>query len=98
MIIGVVGAGTMGTGIAQLGLEAGAEVVLHDVDDLALDRAGDRIRDGLTRRAARLDLDPDSIDDWVDGRLARLRHATSLDVVGDESDVVIEAALESLEL
>ena len=27
------------------------------------------IRDGLARRAARLDLDADSIDDWVDGRL-----------------------------
>ncbi|HEX5823732.1 MAG TPA: 3-hydroxyacyl-CoA dehydrogenase NAD-binding domain-containing protein, partial [Candidatus Limnocylindrales bacterium] len=53
---------------------------------------------GLTRRAAGLDLDPDTIDDWVDGRLARLRAATTLDQLGGESDVVIEAALESLEL
>jgi len=98
MVIGIVGAGVMGSGIAQLGLEAGDEVLLHDVDETALEHAADRIRDGLTRRAARLDLDPDSIDDWVDGRLAGLRHATTLDQVGDEADVVIEAALESLEL
>ena len=97
-VVGIVGAGTMGTGIAQVGLEAGDEVVLHDVDEAATERATDRIREGLTRRAARLDLDPDTIDDWVDGRLARLRSATTLDQVGEESDVVIEAALESLEL
>ena len=98
MVIGIVGAGAMGSGIAQLALESGDEVVLHDVDEAALEHASDRIRDGLTRRAARLDLDPDSIDDWVDGRLVRLRNATTLAQVGDEADVVIEAALESLEL
>jgi len=97
-LIGIVGAGTMGVGIAQVGLEAGDEILLHDVDEAAIERASDRIRDGLVRRAARLDLDPDTIDDWVEGRLAGLRSATTLDQVGGESDVVIEAALESLEL
>jgi 3-hydroxybutyryl-CoA dehydrogenase len=98
LVVGVVGAGTMGTGIAQVGLEAGDEILLHDVDEAAIARATDRIRDGLTRRAASLDLDPDTIDDWVDGRSIRLRSATTLDQVGSESDVVIEAALESLDL
>jgi 3-hydroxybutyryl-CoA dehydrogenase len=98
MIVGIVGAGIMGSGISQVALEAGDEVLLHDVDEMATDRATDRIRDGLTRRAANLDLDPDTIDDWVDGRVARLRTATTLDQVGGEADVVIEAALESLEL
>jgi 3-hydroxybutyryl-CoA dehydrogenase len=97
-VVGIVGAGIMGSGIAQVGLEAGDEVLLYDVDEAAIERANDRIRDGLTRRAAKLDLDPNTIDDWVDGRLAGLRSAATLDQLGGESDVVIEAALESLEL
>jgi 3-hydroxybutyryl-CoA dehydrogenase len=98
LVVGIVGAGTMGSGIAQVGLEAGDEILLHDVDEAAIARAADRIREGLTRRAAGLDLDPDTIDDWVDGRSIRLRSATTLDQLGGEADVVIEAALESLEL
>jgi 3-hydroxybutyryl-CoA dehydrogenase len=97
-IIGVVGAGTMGAGIAQVGLEHGHEVVLHDVDEDAIERGRARVREGLARRAAKLDLDADSIDDWVDGRLDGLRQAETLALLAAETDVVIEAALENLEL
>jgi 3-hydroxybutyryl-CoA dehydrogenase len=97
-VVGVVGAGTMGAGIAQLALEAGHEVLLHDVDEAAIERGRERIGEGLARRAARLDLDPDSIDDWLDGRLAGLRDAHSLDALGGEAGVVLEAAVEDLEL
>jgi 3-hydroxybutyryl-CoA dehydrogenase len=88
----------MGAGIAQLALEAGHEVVLHDVDEAAIERGRTRIRDGLARRAAKLDLDADSIDDWVDGRLAGLRESPSLDGLGAEAEVIVEAALEDLDL
>src|SRR5262245_57129619 len=88
----------MGAGIAQVALEAGHEVVLYDVDDVALERGTQRIRSGLERRAARLELDADSIDDWTDGRLANLRSTVTLDGVGDVAEVVIEAALEDLDL
>jgi 3-hydroxybutyryl-CoA dehydrogenase len=97
-IVGVVGAGVMGTGIAQVALEAGHEVVLHDVDDAALARGRDRVADGLARRAARTVPDPADIDAWVAARLDRLRGTEVLEQLGDEADVVIEAALESLEL
>jgi len=97
-IVGVVGAGTMGAGIAQLALEAGHEVVVHDVDEAAIERGRERIRDGLARRAARLELDPDTIDDWVDGRLAGLRHAHTIDALAGEAGIAIEAALEELAL
>ena len=43
----VVGAGTMGNGIAQVFARAGIEVGLVDVDQKALDRAMDRIESGL---------------------------------------------------
>jgi 3-hydroxybutyryl-CoA dehydrogenase len=97
-IVGVVGAGTMGAGIAQVALEAGHEVVLHDVDEAAITRGRERVLEGLTRRASRLDLDADSIDEWVDGRLARLRETVTLDALAGEATLVIEAALEDLEL
>jgi 3-hydroxybutyryl-CoA dehydrogenase len=97
-IIGIVGAGTMGAGIAQVALEAGHEVVLHDVDEEAIERGRARIREGLVRRAAKLDLDADSIDDWVDGRHAGLRDALTLDALGAEAEVIVEAALEDLAL
>ena len=97
-VVGIVGAGTMGSGIAQVALEAGHEVVLHDVDEAAVAHGRERIREGLTRRATRLELDADSIDEWVDGRLAGLREATTLDAVAAGAHVVIEAALEDLDL
>ena len=97
-LVGVVGAGVMGAGIAQLALEAGHEVVLHDIDEAALAHGRDRIADGLARRAAKLVEDPARIDDWVDGRIDRLRETDVLEQLGDEADVVIEAALENLEL
>ncbi len=97
-VIGIVGAGVMGAGIAQLALEAGHEVVLHDVDDVALDRGRDRIADGLARRATKQVDDPAGIDAWVDERIARLRTTEVLEQLGDEADVVVEAALEDLAL
>ena len=97
-VIGVVGSGTMGAGIAQVALEAGHEVVLYDVDEAALETGVERVRVGLGRRAAKLELDADSIDEWVDGRLANLRTAVTLDAVAAAADVAIEAAIEDLDL
>ncbi len=97
-VIGVVGAGTMGAGIAQLALEHGHEVVVHDVDEEAIARGRERVADGLARRAVKLGLDADSIEAWVDGRLASLREAETLGLLAGEADVVIEAALEDLGL
>jgi 3-hydroxybutyryl-CoA dehydrogenase len=96
-VVGIVGAGTMGAGIAQLALEAGHVVLLHDVDAAAIARGRSRIRSGLERRAARLDLDPDSADDWVDGRLEGLRDCAGLADLGAAGpELVVEAALEDL--
>ena len=71
-------------------------MALHDVDTAAFARASERIRNGLARRAARLELDPDTIDIWVDGRLARLRPGESLEELAATSGIVIEAAREDL--
>ena len=96
--VGVVGVGTMGSGIAQLALEAGHEVVIHDIDAAAIERGRTRIRFGLERRAARLDLDAAAAESWIEDRLARLTAAPALDdLAAANPELVIEAALEDLD-
>jgi 3-hydroxybutyryl-CoA dehydrogenase len=86
----------MGSGIAQVALEAGWEVALTDAVDGATDRARARIREGLRRRAAKLEADPDAIDAWAEGRLERLRVALGPAAAASDSHLVIEAAIEDL--
>ncbi|MEO7117733.1 MAG: 3-hydroxyacyl-CoA dehydrogenase NAD-binding domain-containing protein, partial [Candidatus Limnocylindrales bacterium] len=94
MIVGVIGAGTMGAGIAQVALQAGHEVLLNDIDEAAISRGRDRIADGLRRLVAKERITPaDAIL-----LLGRLRDAHGLDAVALEADLVIEAALEDIEL
>ena len=52
-VIGVVGAGTMGSGIAQLGALSGARTLLFDADAAAVERALERIPQHLDRGAER---------------------------------------------
>ena len=94
--VGVVGAGTMGAGIAQVGLEAGDEVLVFDIAPGAMDAARARIADGLVRRAARLGVEePDA---WVAAHMARLRAAGHLEELAEETSVVVEAAVEDITL
>ena len=94
MIVGVVGAGTMGAGIAQVCLQAGHEVLLHDVDHAAIERGRARIADGLEKlvKKGRLAAGQKT------AMLASLRDAHSLEGLAHEADVVIEAALEDIDL
>jgi len=95
-VLGVVGAGTMGAGIAQVALEAGWEVALFDAVPGAVDRARDRVREGLLRRAAKA-APTARAEDWAQERLARLSSARSLDGVAAGAHIVLEAAIEELE-
>ena len=52
-VIGVVGAGTMGAGIAQLAARAGARTLLHDPLADALQRGAQRAGTGLAEEAAK---------------------------------------------
>ncbi len=93
-MVGVVGAGTMGAGIAQVAIEAGHTVRLHDADPAAAARAAERIADGLARRAAKRTDDPAGDD--VATALRRLRIALTLEEAAGDADLVIEAAAEDL--
>src|SRR4051794_41222933 len=62
-VIGVVGAGTMGAGIAQLAAAAGARTLLHDPVPEARERGLEQVADGLERWRAkgRLEREPGEV-------------------------------------
>ncbi len=96
--IGVVGAGTMGAGIAQLALEHGHDVVLFDVEGAAVERARRRIADGLARRVARGGLRDEAAAEATGQAMARLREVAAVEEVAGSVDLVVEAAVERLDL
>jgi 3-hydroxybutyryl-CoA dehydrogenase len=91
--IGVIGAGQMGAGIAQVAAQAGFEVRMSDVSGQALDAAMGRIDYFLTRQVKK---DVLSEADKRDA-LARIRTGDSMDLFRD-SDLVVEAATENEEI
>ncbi len=92
-VIGVVGAGTMGSGIAQLGALAGARTLVHDPAEKALERGLEVARGHLARGAERGRW---SAEDAERGA-GLLEAAPALEDLR-ECELVIEAAPESLEL
>jgi 3-hydroxybutyryl-CoA dehydrogenase len=84
----------MGAGIAQVCLQAGHEVLLHDVDHAAIERGRGRIAAGLAKLVEKGRVTGDE----PASLLAALRDSHSLEELAAESDVVIEAALEDLDL
>jgi 3-hydroxybutyryl-CoA dehydrogenase len=91
--IGVVGAGTMGNGIAQAFAQAGFEVVMSDVAQAALDRALATISGSYDRLIKKEKMTAGQ----KAAALARIKTATDLAALKD-ADLVIEAATENLEL
>ena len=91
--IAVIGAGLMGSGIAQVSAQAGYQVVLRDVTDEALQRGLNGIRGSYERFVAKGKL---SAAD-AEAALARITTTTDLDAVG-EADLVVEAVFEQLEV
>ena len=89
--IGVVGAGTMGNGIAHVFARSGFEVALFEVAQAALDRGVATIRTNLDREAAKGKIDPAQ----VDAMHARVKPTLTLsDLSG--CHFVVEAATEKL--
>jgi 3-hydroxybutyryl-CoA dehydrogenase len=89
----VVGAGQMGSGIAQVALQAGLSVTLVDVSADAVAKGGQRIQAGLKKLVEKGKLD----DEKHKAAVARLKTATSLSEVKDV-DFGIEAVTENEEL
>ena len=91
--IAVIGAGLMGSGIAQVSAQAGYEVVLRDVTDAALERGLAGIRASYERFVAKGRLTAED----AEAALARITPTTDLDAAGS-ADLVVEAVFEQLEI
>ncbi len=91
MKIGVVGAGTMGSGIAQVAAFHGHQVYLCDVEQASLERAVLNIEKSLERIARKMDA-PDQ--ERLPGRTLQLIETGTDRGVLAESDFVIEAVFE----
>ena len=90
----MVGAGTMGRGIAQVAARAGYEVLLHDIDEARVEGGLSGVRDGLAKGVARGKLSEREREE----ALARLRGTTDLDRSAVQADLVIEAVPEEMDL
>jgi 3-hydroxybutyryl-CoA dehydrogenase len=95
LIVGVIGAGAMGRGIAQIAAAAGHHVVLGDAQAGAVERALDTLRTSLEREVAKGKLAPSAADETL------TRISDGDDVAGGlrayaPCDVVIEAVAEEL--
>jgi 3-hydroxybutyryl-CoA dehydrogenase len=91
--IGVIGAGTMGHGIAQVAAAAGYKVLLRDVDRDSLARGIQSIERNLAKGIQLGKL----TDDDRDSTLQHIRGTTKLEEIAN-ADLIVEAAPERLEL
>ena len=91
--LAVIGAGLMGSGIAQVAAAAGWRVALHDVDDAAVRKGLDSVRTSLERFAAKGQIAADE----VEAALGRIEPTTDLGAAAD-ADIVVEAVFERLDI
>ncbi|MGA7460715.1 MAG: 3-hydroxybutyryl-CoA dehydrogenase [Candidatus Korobacteraceae bacterium] len=91
--VGVIGAGTMGNGIAHVFAKSGYSVVLVDVEQRFLDRGMDTIRKNLEREVAKAKLTAEQRDQAV-ARLAPTTDRKKLSTC----DFIVEAASERFEI
>ena len=92
--IAVIGAGIMGSGIAQVAAQAGFEVVMHDVEDKFLQRGLNSIKQSLSIICNKGKIS----EDEVNKILSRIHTTIDLDKSAKDVDLVIEAIPENLEL
>lgn len=91
--IGVVGAGTMGSGIAQVSAMAGYSVIMRDVEDGLVDRGFQNIRKSLDRMVRKEKMGADDRDAVI----KRIEGTTDMQRLG-KCDVIIEAVFEDPEV
>jgi 3-hydroxybutyryl-CoA dehydrogenase len=92
-LIGVLGAGSMGNGIAQVAAQAGYQVIMRDIEDRFVQNGLKAIEKFLTKSVEKGKM----TDDQKKGILNRIKGTTRMEDLKDV-DFVIEAVFEDLEL
>ena len=93
MKIGIIGSGSMGSGIAQVAAMAGCEVRIYDVDAFAVKRALQNIGKSLLKLVEKGKYTEGVAADLMN----RLKPAERLSSIGN-SDLIIEAIIEDLDI
>jgi 3-hydroxybutyryl-CoA dehydrogenase len=92
-LIGIVGAGAMGSGIAQIASQAGQDVVLFDLSQEALTSSSSKLQKVMNRLIEKGKVTSDEAI-AIQERIVRTTMATSL----KDCDLIIEAVVEDLEV
>lgn len=91
--IGVIGAGAMGSGIAQVAATAGFQVIMRDIEDRFVEKGMTGIEKFLTKSVSKGKITEDTKKDI----LGRIRGTTNMEDLKD-IDYAIEAVLENIDL
>jgi 3-hydroxybutyryl-CoA dehydrogenase len=92
-VVGVLGAGTMGNGIAQVAAQAGYQVIMRDIEDRFVQNGLKAIEKFLAKSVEKGKMS----EDQKKGILSRVRGTSRMEDLKD-ADFVIEAVFEDLEL
>jgi 3-hydroxybutyryl-CoA dehydrogenase len=92
--VAVIGAGLMGSGIAQVAAQAGWQVRVRDLDESAVRRGMDSIRASLSRFASKGTISPED----AQAALEHISPTTDLTAAAADADIVVEAVYESLDV
>lgn len=90
--VGVVGAGVMGSGVAQVSAVAGYRVLVQDVSEASLERSKSGIAASLNKFVSKGKI----TQEQADTALSSIEHTTDLTQVCEQSDLIIEAVFENL--
>ncbi|KAL7052623.1 hypothetical protein ACKWTF_004942 [Chironomus riparius] len=95
----IIGAGLMGSGIAQVAATSGHRVTMVELDEKLLDKARKGIEKSLERVGKKQFKDEESkITGFVKESMDRISGSTDLSTVVKDTDIVIEAIVENLEV
>lgn len=92
--VAVIGAGSMGSGIAQVSAQAGFQVVMTDLEDKFLQRGFDAIKKSLSMMKEKSKITEEQAHDL----LARIKGTLDLREAVSEADLIIEAIPEDIDL